>query len=206
MNTWFLSGEVIKVGIKGKQYPKLWIQLVTTTPKDSSLQTNKLFITCDSDANQNSKLGRLADQIQHQSNTNKFIFIHDAMMAKIQHSKKLDSGEWEVTELPGFKAKLPNISLSSERYPLANTGIVKAKATNVKYDFEAKAYKFILEEQYRTPTDNKWKTRLIPMYYPSEEKLDMENKQVFITASACGVTLTGESKAYGWANKLIILG
>ena len=206
MNSWNLSGEVIRSGVKGKQYPKLWLQVAIPSPRDSLVQDNKVFITFDSDANPNSRLGKIAEYIKATVASKKFIFVSECMIAPIRQSRKLESGEWENYDVTGIRGKLPNITLSSDRFELINLGIVKGLVIASGYDEEKQAYKFVVEERYRTPIDNKWRSREIPMLYKSEDSsIKLDNRNIFVTASLCGTTTDRESKTFGWTNKIILL-
>lgn len=203
MNTWSLTGEILNVGVKGKQYPKLWIQVSISSPHNSTIQDNKLFITFDSNQDPNSNIGRLAANIQHSYKERPFFLLTDATMSKIQHSKKNDKGEWENYELPGLKGKLSNLIIANTRFSPLNIGLIKGKVSSHLVELESTMSKFVVEESYRTPNDNKWKTRPIPILGETTESLT--NKIVFVTASLCGITPSRESKTYGWANKIMVL-
>jgi len=202
MNTWFLAGEVLKHGVKGsKQYPTLWIQTSIISP-DASIQGNKCFINFSMDANLNSKNGRIGEAIKNKLETCKFFFLQDAMIALITTGKKNDKGEWENEEVPGVRAKLHNLSLSLNRFDDINTGIVSGTVS--KYKSDGAVEKFIVDERYRNPKTNEWKTRPIPILNTTPIGKDITGSSVFVQAALCGTTPNRESKTFGWAKRIIL--
>jgi hypothetical protein len=207
MNVWNLSGEVLKWGVKGgAQYPKLWIHIQCPSPKNSTITDNKIFLNFDLDPNNTTKRGRSSEFIKARlEKGDRFIFVPEAMITMISSSKKGADGQWTKEELIGAKSKVENIVLSTDRFDDINIGFVRGPVQKYYYDQENDLQKFIIEEKYRNPSTNEWKSRIIPILVklPSS-KDDLTGKFVFVQASMCGVMPNGENKTYGWANKLIV--
>jgi hypothetical protein len=205
MNTWNISGEVIKWGTKGsEQYPKLWIYVQLSCPKHSNIQDNKVFINFDIDPNTSTKKGKVAELIKSKLNTNSFIFISDAMITMISSSKKVGD-TWQKEEMPGVKAKIDNICLSSTRFEICNIGLLKGPVTSYSNDETSNTYKMIVEERYRNPVTNEWKSRSIPILgLSTPNQQNLTGKLVFVNGMLCGTTPDGGSKTFGWAEHLIV--
>lgn len=205
MNIWNLSGEVLRHGIKGSKYPKLWIHVGTSLPKGSGLSDNKIFINFDLDANEQSPAGKVGAYIKNKLNSANQIFISEAQVANIQKSKKDSEGNWTNEDVVGVKGKIRNIALSDSQYPIMNSGLAKGAVTKYFYNSETKEEKFIVADKYRNVKTNEWKTRDVPIMRPGvENPIDLTSKYVFVEGTLCGTTLTGESKTYIWANNLIV--
>ena len=210
MNVWCISGEVLKYGVKGgQQYPKLWIHVLTSSPKDSAIQDNKIFINFDLDPNNTTKKGRSSEFIKSRlEQGDRFIFVPDCMVTMINSSKKTANGEWTKEEIIGIKSKVENIVLSNDRFDDINLGLVRGPAQKYYFDAENNLEKFVVEERYRNPKTNEWKSRTIPILNKlasgQQPQGDLGGKFVFVQAAMCGVTPSGENKTYGWAKKLIV--
>jgi len=204
MNIWNLSGEVLRHGIKGSKYPKLWVHVGTSSPTGSGINDNKFFVNFDLDTNLQSANGKVGEFVKNKLQTAKFVFISEAMVADIQKSVKDSDGNWTNEYVTGVKAKIKNIKLSDERYPVLNDGIAKGAVSKYYYDPASKIEKFIVEDRYRNVKTNEFKTRDIPvMRQGVENPEDLSGKYVFVKGTLCGTTLTGESKTFIWANLLI---
>lgn len=204
MNNWNISGEILKNGIRGKEYPKLWLQVQLDLPKEITIPSNKLFINFDLDKNPTSKNGKIGEFVKNKVQTCHFFFLHEAMITTINQSKKDDKGEWISEEIIGVKGKVGNLTLSDKRIEAINLGLVQGKVVKYAEDSTTSVSKFIVEERYRNPSTNEWKSRLIPLLYNGSAGQDLTNKYVFVTASLCGTTPDNQSKVYGSVKKLII--
>lgn len=209
MNTWCVSGEVVKFGFKGgDKYPKLWIQVLASGPRDSGIQDNKIFMNFDMDPNTSSKRGKVSAYVKSKlESDSRFVFISDLLIANIPSSKKTPSGEWVKEEMIGVKGRIENICLSTNRFDDINTGFVSGPVVKYYLDVENKLEKFIIEERYRNPSTNEWKSRSIPILNKLEDvnsTVDLTGKIVFVLPTLCGTTAAGESKTFGWARKLIV--
>lgn len=209
MNVWCLSGEVLKFGVKGgQQYPKLWIHVLASAPKDSGIQDNKIFVNFDLDPNNTTKRGRSSEFVKNRlEQGDRFIFVPDCMITMISSSKKGANGEWTKEEIIGVKSKVENIVLATDRFDDINSGFVRGPVQKYYFDSENNLEKFIIEERYRNPKTNEWKSRSIPILNKvtsSQNQVDLTGKFVFVFAAMCGSTPTGENKTFGWAKKLII--
>ena len=205
MNTWNLSGEVLRHGIKGSKYPKLWIHVGISSPKGSGINDNKVFINFDLDDNAQSPLGKVGEYIKNKLTSNNQIFISEAMVAPIQTSKKDVDGNWSNEDITGVKGKIRNITLSNTRYPVINSGIAKGAVTKYLYNPATKEEKFVVADKYRNVKTNEWKARDVPILRREvEDPLNLTDKYVFVEGNLCGITLTGESKTFIWANQLIV--
>lgn len=204
MNEWNLSGEILRHGIKGKKYPKLWIHVGISSPPGSNLVDNNVFINFDIDANPNSKAGKIAEFIKDKLKDSNYIFVSNVMVANIPKSKKLDDGTWETTEVTGLKGKIYNIYLGDTRFPVINQGCVEGNVDKYGYDAEHDTEKFIIEDKYRNPKTSEWKARPVPVLNAKPNSpSNIAGKRAFVQGSICGVTSTGESKTYVWANQQI---
>lgn len=205
INSWNVTGEVLRFGVKGKQYPKLWVQLQLPLPKNSTLSENKVFVNFDLDPNTSSKNGKIGQFIQSKLETAKFACLTDATIAYINTSKKLEDGTWANEEVIGIRGKLLHFNLSDNRYPIINHGFAKGIAS--KYNFNNKEERFIIDDKYRNPKTNEWKTRHIPVLDTNvDSPVDLTGKSVFVSGSLCGTTPSGESKVFVWTDKKIVLG
>lgn len=205
MNNWNISGEIIRHGIKGDKYPKLWIQVELASPKELNIQQNRLFINFDLDSNPNSKFGKVAENIKNKLQTDKFFFLSEAMICFIKKSTKGDNGEWISEDVIGTKGKINNLTLSSTRFDNINLGIASGKVINYMYSASSDFTKFVIEERYRLPNNNEWKSRSIPILYKGSFGKDLTGTYVFSNAMLCGNTPENESKVYGLAKKVILL-
>lgn len=203
MNSWNVSGEILKHGIKGTTYKTLWIQASLTTPHES-VQSNKIFINFPMEQDTSTKKGRIAAAIIAKLEKNRFFFAQDLSVVAITVGTKKEDGTWDNKEVPGVRGNISNLSLSSERHPDLNIGCVSG--TVGKYVcLESGVEKYLIEEKYRNPKTNEYKVRLIPIYNNNPLGKDITGRNVFISASLCGVTPDRESKTYGWLKKIIVL-
>lgn len=210
MNIWNLSGEILKHGIKGTQYPMLWMLVRLPSPTGFNLQDNKVFVNVDIPTG-NSKMVRVADYVKSKlkefQDKSLFVCLADVSVVPIKVGKKKDDGTWENEEVTGLKAKLGNLYLSEARYPTMNTGFIMG---NVSHELKVEAgYKLIVQDRYRNVSTNEWKTRPAPIYYPfnNSHKTDTsyQGKNALVNGSICGQTPEGESKIYIWANQVTSL-
>lgn len=204
MNNWNISGEVLRHGIKGSKFPKLWIQVGLQSPHPS-ISENKLFITFDLDPNPNSKAGKAGEYIKSKLENSNYFFLQEGLVAMIQVSKKLDNGDWQNDDVIGFKGRLNNLALSNNSFDDINMGFACGIVSKYSYDIDKKLERFIVEEKYRNVKTGEWKSRPIPILREqTEEPNSLVDKKVFVFAKLCGVTPEGEAKVFGLSKKLII--
>jgi hypothetical protein len=203
MNNWNISGQILKHGIKGNQYPKLWIQVELYSPKELTLPNNRFFINFDIDTNSQSKKGRAAEFIKSKLENNKFFFLREAMVAPIKVSEKDKDGNWLNKEVTGVKANIMNLNLFSDRQDNINIGILYGKIVTYAYNAEQNMSKIILEERYRNIQTNEFKSRQIPVMMIGELSGNPVDTYCFVSAMLCGTTPSGESKVYGFAKNII---
>lgn len=207
MNSWNLSGEVLRSGIKGKQYPKLWVQLDIAAPQGYHLSDNRVFINFDLDLNKQSNKGRVGEFVQSQLEKCRFAFVSDITVCKMKQSKKNSAGEWESEEIIGLKSNIKNIVLADSRYPIINQGAISGNVSKFGHDVQKKLSKFVVEDRYRTPKDNTWHSRPIPVLSAdTTDDSDLTGKSVFVDGAICGQTPAGENKVYIWTKNLIKMG
>lgn len=204
MNSWNLAGTILKHGIMGKEYPKLWVQVELNAPKELTLPNNKFFINFDLDNNPSSKNGRAGEYVKSRLTTHTFFFIHDAMIAKLSKSKKQEDGTWTKEEIIGVKGKISNITFYNKRVEAINLGLVQGKVLSFNHDTTTNTSKFLVEERYRNVKTGEWKSREIPLLHIGSVGEDLTNKYVFVTAFLCGTTPDNQSKIYGLVKNLII--
>jgi hypothetical protein len=205
MNSWNISGEVLRHGIRGSKFPKLWIQISLPSPKRSTLSDNKIFINFDLDTNLQSSTGKVGEFIKNKLNSCRYIFVSECMVTKIQTSKKDEAGNWTNEDIVGVKGKIGNIVLSTAPYPIINSGVAKGAVTKYNYNPDTKEEKFIVADKYRNIKTNEWNTRDVPiMRCEVESPVNLTSKYVFVEGTLCGTTLTGESKTFIWSNNLIV--
>lgn len=202
MNSWFLTGEVLKHGIKGTTFKTLWIQAVVSSP-DISIQSNKIFLNFPIDSDTSSKKGRIAQAVISKLEKSRFFFAQDIAVVPINVGVKKEDGTWDNKEVPGVRGNISNLSLSTERYPELNNGSVSG--TVGKYITTASVEKYLIQERYRNPKTNEYKIREVPILNPNPVGQDLTGKSVYVSAIMCGVTPERESKTFGWTKKIIIL-
>jgi len=204
MNNWNISGEVLRHGIKGSKYPKLWIQVELQSPIPS-ISENKLFISFDLDPNPSSKAGKAGEYIKNKLENSNYFFLQEGLIAMVQTSKKLDNGEWQNEDVIGFKGRLNNLSLSNNSFDNINMGLACGIVSKYNHDQEKKIERFIIEEKYRNVKTGEWKSRPIPILREEvSESNPLIGKKVFVFAKLCGATPEGEAKIFGLSKKLII--
>lgn len=199
MNIWNFSGEVLKHGIKGTKFPKLWIQVRLPHPQGWVLKDNTFFVNFDFDNNPTTKSGKISAFIKDRLEKDRFFFLSEAMIAPIQTSKKVGD-EWINEEVTGVKGRVGNLKLSSKPFPDINLGIVQGAISQSAVS-ENSVTKIIVEDRYRSPKDNTWKSRKIPLLLSSSEELP--NTSIFAQACLCGKTPENTDKVYGLIRKLI---
>lgn len=205
MNNWNVTGEVLKHGIKGAQYPKLWVHISLHSPKELNLPSNKIFINFDIDPNPQSKKGRTAEFIKSRLDTDRFIFIREAMVVPVKVSKKDEQGGWISEEVTGVKSNISNINLFKTRPDNVNIGIVYGKIVSYQYNPNVNMSKVLLEERYRNIKTNEFKSRQIPICVIGELEGNPIDTYCFVNAMLCGTTPSGEGKVYGFAKNIIRL-
>lgn len=205
MNVFNLSGEVIRHGVKGKQWPKLWVQVSASSPQGSGLNDNKLFINFDLDANLQSPVGKIGEYIKNKLDSSRYIFMSEVMVTKLPTSKKGDDGNWIKGEIIGAKGKVRNIQLYTTIPPVINTGFASGNVMRYNFNEETKEEKFIVGDRYRNVKTNEWKTRDIPVLRSNvTDPKDLTSKQVFVEGTLCGTSINGESKTFVWSNKIVV--
>lgn len=203
MNNFNISGEILKFGIKGTQYPKLWIQAQLASPKELDIEHNRFFINFDIDPNPNSKKGKVAEYIKSKLQNCSFFFLSEAMITQIKLSKKVGD-TWETEETTGVKANINNLVLASNRFEPINVGLCKGKVTAYTYTESTQYSKIMLEERYRNPLNNEYKSRHIPILYKGSFGFDITNSFLFTYNMLCGTTPSKESKVYALAKKVVV--
>jgi len=203
MNNFNISGEILRFGIKGTQYPKLWIHAQLISPKELDIEHNKVFINFDIDPNPNSKKGKAAEYVKSKLQTSSFFFVSEAMITQVKLSKKVGD-TWETEETTGIKANINNLTLSSSRIDSVNIGLCKGKVSAYTYTESTDYSKIMVEERYRNPLNNEYKSRYLPMLYKGSMGSDITGRTVFVNAMLCGMTPNRESKVYGLAKKIIV--
>ncbi len=199
MNIWNFSGEILKHGMKGTKFPKLWIQVRLPHPQGWVLPENTFFVNFDFDANPSTKSGKISAFVKDRLSKDRFCFLSEAMIAPIQTSKKVGE-EWQTEEVTGIKGRLGNLKLSSKPFVDINIGLVQGSVS--QFALTDTTTKIIVEDRYRNPKDNTWKSRKIPLLLPFSAE-DRTNSQVFVQAALCGKTPDNQSKVYGLVKKLI---
>lgn len=198
MNSWSFSGEVLKHGIKGTKFPKLWMQVLLQSPQGYRIE-NKFFMDFEFTTDTKTVLGKICSLIKNQLDSSRFFFLHDALVAPIKVNKKKEDDTWEVVEVTGIKGKIKNLTLYPHRTPIINTGVVQGE---VKV---SKDGKLLVEDRYRNPKDNTWKSRLVPLLVNKQENIK-ESDKIFAVSSLCGRTESGEDRIHGLVNKIIVTG
>ena len=172
MNTWNFSGTLKNSGIKGTKYQKFWIML--ELPDSSTL-----FINSDVDSDPNSYSGKAFSRLQPSIEKGDNIFIKDATLTNIKIGKKDDEGNWTNEEKLGIKVAMTRIhKMRSVDTPI-NCGLLEGIVTAHSES------KLIIENRYRLPSTNEWKSRSVPVkidesieYYSRGTSL--EGQRVFI--------------------------
>jgi hypothetical protein len=208
MNIWNVTGEVLRYGVKGKMYPKLWIHLNIPSPPSSGLTDNKLFVNFDLDTNLQSPNGKIGEFIQRKLKDVRYAFLSELMVTKIKTSKKDAEGNWINEDIVGVKGRLRNIKLFDSIPTVLNSGFVSGNVSKYHYNESSKQEKLIVGDRYRNPKTNEWGTRDVPVlynYFESDTTTNLTSKSVFIDGALCGTSLDGQSKTYIWAKKKIIL-
>lgn len=197
INTWYLSGSIKGFGIKGDKYPKLWISVEVAIPNKEPCS---IFVNVDISNDSSSKLGKQSKFLTDSLSKDKYISIHEAMVAPIQASKKDEAGEWQKFERTSIKAKLYNVFVHDTPPPALNLGIIRGKVV------QQKDQKAIIEDRYLVPTDKTWKSRLVPVLLREDMCYKpLTNKNVLIVANIASLTIENDTKLFGIANKLIVL-
>ncbi len=204
MNSWSISGEILKFGVKGQKYPKLWIQveLPTCSP---NITENKFFVNFDIDPNPNSKKGKAAAYIKAKLKDHRFFFLADATIANVQTSKKLEDGTWQNEDVVGVRANISNLVLSKERYAECNVGMASGIVSLWNHDPTSNIEKFITMDSYRNVSTGEYKDRPIPVLHENPANIaDLSKKKVFTVGKLCGQTPSGESKVFALAKTVIV--
>lgn len=195
MNYWDLSGTILATGIKGTQYPKLWIKLelepVTffTGSVKRSIDRNQVFINYSLDPNSQSKAGQRDNFFKSNLAKDKFLLATNCTMGPIKRSRKTESGEFENYFETGLTAKVGNSTIYETRVDTINYGMVMGEVSSQNSE------KIIVAERYKVP-DGTWKHRDVPLYIPSLTT-NILGKKIYVIANCCGTTPSNESKVFG---------
>lgn len=205
MNSWNITGEIVRYGIKGTKFQQLWIQARLALPKGLTIPENQVFINFPYDPNPSSKAGKTCAYINSQlsaTNPCRFFFISDATVGPVKLNRKGEDGEWVTEEITGVRGKINHFHLSEKRFPEMNLGLIEGKILNIADMGEYS--KFIISERYRNPQDNTWKSRDVPILALTADLPDVVvSRNLFLETALCGVTPSGESKVYGYSRKVI---
>lgn len=193
MNCFNISGQVKAFGEKGTTYKTLWVSIELPTEQTP----NVVFVQFPLDANASSRKGKLGEYIKSQLQKGMSIFISDVTMTPLKFSKKNEAGEWVQEERIGLRGGLSNIILGGN-YTAVNLALVEGKVT--KHNEK----KLIVEESYRNPASNEWKTRPIPVLIDDPVAYmysgnNLVGKDVFIL----GKTAATETSVYLLAKNII---
>lgn len=201
MNSWNISGEILSLGVKGKQYPKLWIKTRLSAPKGVQID-NTLFLNFDI-PNQSVKY---SDYIQTQYQSKPFFILIDSTIAPITKNKLNANKEWEKETVIGVKGKLHSLHISDKRFEQINVGLVKGKVSEFGYFMESNHCKYIVEERYRNVATNQWASRKVPLLSLGQPEFgDPTGKEVFCTAELCGVIPPNTQRVYGLIKTMTVL-
>lgn len=149
MNSWNITGRVKAHGVRGKQYPVLWVSMEIAT-KDGKLHT--IFPNFDMPATK----AKQAEFIQSKLAKDLNIMIVDASVVPIKMSKKAADGvSWETEERLGVKCSMSGLKFLEGQFQSFNTGMIDGKV------IKAAGNKLVLEQNYRIPNKNEFKTRNI---------------------------------------------
>lgn len=159
INTLNITGTVKSFGEKGTTFKKLWIALEIINKKTGLPST--AFINFDLDSNTNSKKYKLGEFIKSRLEKGRTIFVCDATIKPIKISKPDGAGGWVAEEKTGVTASLGAINFIDNPIP---TNIVLLDGKITKQDEN----KLIIEQSYRLPVDNTWKTRSLPVLISAE--------------------------------------
>lgn len=154
INSLNITGTVKSFGEKGTTFKKLWIALEIINKKTGLPST--AFVNFDLDSNTSSKKYKLGEFIKSKLEKGKTIFICDATIKPIKVSKPDGAGGWIAEEKTGVTAPLSAINFTENPIP---TNVVMLDGKITKQD----GNKLIVEQSYRLPSDNTWKTRSIPV-------------------------------------------
>ena len=180
LNCFNISGTVLSHGIKGTQYPKLWIKVqlesVNIKHNNTTIPDVQIFLNFDLDANESSNKGKYGSHIKNELTTKQFIMVKDLTFTNIARGKKNEAGEWTNVEEPGLKTNIRNIVLADTRMPSINTGLITG--TVIKQADN----KILLKQQYRIPGEKgfTYKDREVPLYLDTDIKQDILGKKIFV--------------------------
>lgn len=152
MNIFNITGTVKSFGEKGSQYKTLWVNIEISN-KDKA--ASNVFVQFPLDSNPGSKKAKLGEYIKSQLTKGMQIFISDITMKPIKFSKKIGE-EWVQEERIGLQGNLSKVKLGGNSIAV-NLALVEGKV--IKHNDS----KVVIEQSYRLPIDNSWKTRLIPV-------------------------------------------
>lgn len=175
MNSLNINGTVKSFGEKGTQYKKLWIAIETANSLSNS---STIFINFDLDSNPSSKKFKQGEFIKSKLEKGKQIFICDATIKPIKMSKPDGAGGWTTEEKTGVGANLSAIRFPTNPLP---TNIVVMDGKITKHDDK----KILIEQSYRLPANNEWKTRTVPVLIADDihymfKDVNLSGKDAFV--------------------------
>jgi hypothetical protein len=171
---------VLAHGVKGTQYPKLWIKVklesVNIKHNNTTIPDIHIFLNFDLDPNESSNKGKYGSFIKNALTTKKFIMVNDLTFTNISRGKKNEAGEWTNVEEPGLKTNIRNIVLSDTEMPSINIGLITGTVTKQSDN------KILLKQQYRIPGEKgfTYKDREVPLYLDTDIKQDILGKKIFV--------------------------
>lgn len=198
MNSFQFTGKVKKFGIRGKQFPEMWILIqlpkVKVSPSEE-IDGNKVFIHVRLNA------GKSCEMLKAKMAEGLNVLVTEAFITDIKRSKKNeDTGEWEEEIVTGIRASASNIHIKDYELPPVNYGTLKCKV------IKQRGRQLMLEEQYRFPKKEggmETGTRNVPVLLEQDPKKDLSGRMLFCVAALCGVTPDGRSKVYAAASPYI---
>lgn len=196
MNCINFSGTIKSFGERGGQFKTLWIA-VELTSKEGTQST--VFINFPIDSTPNSKKAQKADYIKSRLVKGETIFISDATVKLVSLSKPDGNGGWLKEEKVGLGGNISNIRLGVN---IPNTNVALVEGNITKHNQESN--KIVVEESYRLPNTNEWKTRPIPVLIDSSVAYMFEgNNLVGKDAFVIGTLVGTESSVYIQATRVI---
>lgn len=195
-NSWHVSGTVTGCGVKGTKYPILWVQLQINPIQEVYKENTNIFINFKFDADSSKKSHKRAMYLKDQMLKGTFMCTYDMMVSNVRRSKK-EGDEWVNWDEIGYNGKISNIAISDRRIPDLNEGVVSG------YVKSHAGTKLLVADRYKSPADNIWKEREIPVMGPVPG--DLTGKKVVVLGKVCGRTPTGDTKSFIYSDNIITL-
>jgi hypothetical protein len=129
-----------------------------------------------------------------------YILVKGARVDKIKRGVKRDDGGYDEVEEIGVRATPNKITVSSERLPSLNLGMVEGKI------LRQGSNTIIVEEPYMVPGENReWKSRHIPIILPKEPEGNVTGKYIVAMAKLSGRNQSGDQKVCGYATEEMVI-